>query len=161
MRYLRVVRKARWDPAVAESGVCYEWQADALGDLRTTRNVLSVFQADNERMVHDVVTGLAAGRKNISHVDYAIIESESISCLGIRQPVRSDGQTLYRPANEIHYDVVELTAVDLVALMKLIKVDDVVRIPQRQVKGLLLVAVENGLLDMSLLTESLADSLSP
>ena len=82
MHYLRVVRKARWKPAVAEDGVCYERQTDALGDLRTTMNALSVFQADNNRMVNDVVTGLAAGRNNISPVDYAIIDSEIISGLG-------------------------------------------------------------------------------
>lgn len=161
MHCLRVVRRARWKSAVAEDGVCYERQTDALGDLRTTMNALSVFQADNNRMVNDVVTGLAAGRNNISPVDYAIIDSEIISGLGIRQPVRSDGKTPYRPANELHYDVVELTAVDLVALMKLIKVDNVARIPPRRVKNLLLAAVKNDLLDLSSLTECLAGSLSP
>ena len=161
MRYLRVVRRARWEPVVADDGAGYEWQADALDDLRTRRNELSVFRADTDCMVDDVVTGLAAGRDDISHVDYAIIDGERIFGLGIRQPVRSVGQTPYHPANELHHDVVDLTAVDLVALVKLIKVDDVVRIPPRRVKYLLLAAVKNGTLDVSSLTERLAGSLSP
>ena len=161
MRYLRVVRRARWKPAVVGDCAGYEWQADALDDLRTRRNELSVFQADTDRMVNDVVTGLAAGRDNISPVDYALIDGDCISCLGIQRPVRSEGDTPYRPANELHHDIVKLTAADLMALMKLITVDDVVRIPPRRVKELLLTAIGNGLLEVSLLHEHLGGSLSP
>lgn len=75
-RYLRTVRRSRWAQPNWATGSTYEWQGDALGDLATAKNSLSVFLADSDDMVSYAVAALASKRSQLVNLDYAIIDSE-------------------------------------------------------------------------------------
>ena len=83
---LRTIRKSKWYkhervPWLVEG----ELQADALGDLRTSDNELSVWLVeDDESNLEQVVTALAVTRQRISNVDYALFDLQFLSELNIK-----------------------------------------------------------------------------
>ena len=141
-RFLRVVRQARWSrPSWTDNGAL-DWQADALSDLSTMRNSLSVYQADSDEMLHQVIAGFAANRDNLANVDYALIEGQLLDAMRL-QVVSSDGETPHTGANLLHHDIVNLTADNVLQLVRSISADDVRRVPARTVKAF----IQRGLAD--------------
>ena len=157
-RYLRSVRQARWSRPQWIVGTAIAWQGDALGDLSTQKNMLSVYLADSGDRVDQVVAALAANRCNLVNLDYVLIEGDVLSHLHL-QTVQEKGETMHRLVNELHYDIPELTAANVFALMKSISAEDVVRVPKPKVKALLQRAIQDDHLDIDRLSESLVRSL--
>ena len=56
-------------------------QSDALLDLRTQDNALSVFRVDEGAGIGRIVTALAATRENLSHLDYVVFDDAPTSVL--------------------------------------------------------------------------------
>ena len=114
---MRVVRQPRWhkNPEL-------DWlpdgdlQADALGELQTGGNALSVYRVENETGRERVIVALAANRDNLANLDYAIFDDAGLASIGvaINQP---DGQTPDLGVNRLHYDLANLTAGRLVQLV--------------------------------------------
>ena len=97
-RFLRVVRQARWSKPLWTDGNTLDWQGDALTDLATTKNSLSVYQADSDAMVHQVIAGLATNRDKLANVDYAMIEGQLLDEMNLRV-VPSDRGTPHSGVN--------------------------------------------------------------
>lgn len=119
MRFvLRKIRKARWYKHDRVSWLVEgELQADALDDLRTTGNRLSVYLVDDddtnlERVASALVT---ANTEYISDFEYAIISYEVFQELDIKTE-DSEGETPDGLVNSWHRDLLELTAAKIVAL---------------------------------------------
>lgn len=145
-RFLRVVRQARWSRPSWTDGHSPDWQGDALNDISTMRNSLSVYQADSDEMLHQVVAGFAANRDNLANVDYAMIEGQLLDSMNLLV-VSSDGETPHTGANRLHHNIVNLTADNILRLVQSISADDVKRVPARTVKTFIQRALADGQID--------------
>lgn len=154
-RFLRTVRKARWSNPSWAGGLASDQQGDALADFSTTSNALSVYLVDSEDAIQQVVAGLAAGRSSLSNLDYAVIEADLLDRMNL-QAVQTPGQTPHQEANNLHHDIVNLTAANVLGLVQSITINNVQRVPVQKVKAFLERSIRDGHID----TGALGDSLS-
>lgn len=119
---LRKIRKNRWYKTDETSWLPdNELQADALDDLRTKANELSVYSVDdNESNLGRVIAALAANTDHPSIIDFAIFSQEILEEIGVRAR-SSRGELLDDQANEWHYDLYELSASRILELARVIK----------------------------------------
>lgn len=109
--------------------------ADALLDLKTEKNKLSVYQVgypasnlddlnlDENQELKRVIIALASNRKYVTNFDYTLIDLNLLKELGI-VPHKSNGDTPDDYINRSHhYDIVELSVTKLLALAKLIQTE--------------------------------------
>ena len=157
-RYLRMVRRARWYRPDWTDGNTIDWQADALGDLSTGQNALSVYLADSDEMVNHAVAALAANRKNLANLDYAIIDGDLLTRMNL-QAVQNPGKTLHQLANGLHHDITNLTAANIFVLMQSITATSVTRVPHKHVKVLLERAINDGHIEKDKLRKCLTKAL--
>ena len=143
---LRTIRKAKWYSNENTSWLTEgELQADALNDLRTQHNKLSVWSIDDsQENLERVAVAYAANRETFSNVDYALFDSQILSELRIKFE-KSPGGT---PDDEVnsnwHIDLVELTASKLLKLaMAIMENDQIKRIPQKTIEKWILEAVNS------------------
>ena len=119
---LRKIHRANWYenpgiPWLAEG----ELQADALVDLATKDNALSVWYVEDDASnLELIVTVLAAKCEHISNFDYALFHQELLSELSIKlESIRGDSPD--EGANTLwHRHVVELSAPKLMELAEVI-----------------------------------------
>jgi hypothetical protein len=130
---LRKVRKSRWllseaEPWLAEGGV----QADALRDMETDANRLSVWMIhDDESNLDQVLAALAANCDYVTNIDYVLFPLSYLDDLGIAR-TRKLGSTLDRTTNEWHVDLGCLSASQLASLTERIAL---ARCCERRPKG--------------------------
>lgn len=153
---LRVIRKARWyrDENAAWLGEG-DFQADALSDLETKGNALSLwFVADDRSNLEQVVSALASTRQHISNLDYALVDQRFISENNLKlQTVISNSP--YEKANTWHRDLVELSASQLCALAKIIfEHGEKKRCTEKEILKLMARAIANGHIDRAKLIMS-------
>ena len=112
---LRKIRKARWNGVNSPSGV--KLSADALGDLTTSGNELSVYHVeDDSSNLERVIVALAANSEVFSNFDYALFSYEVPSTIGIALK-QTEGKTPDSVVNEKwHIDLTVATAETLLAL---------------------------------------------
>jgi len=116
---LRKIRKSKWYkhegiPWLAEDGL----QADALGDLQTSDNSLSVWKVkDDKSNLKRIITALAANGEHISNFDYALFDIQSLLQLNI-QTGNLKGNTPDKEANVWHLDLIQLSAQNLMDLAR-------------------------------------------
>jgi len=98
-----------------------ELQADALNDLGTKSNELSVYHiAPNKSNLDQVVVALAVNTTDPSNIDFALFEENIISELGIKIK-KSKGELADDQVNNWHSDLHELSASKLLSLALAIK----------------------------------------
>lgn len=156
---LRVIRKARWyrDENTAWLGEG-EFQADALADLETKGNALSLwFVADDRSNLEQVVSALASTRQRISNLDYALVDQKFIAENNLKlQSVISNSP--YEQANTWHRDLVELSASKLCVLAKIIfEYGEKKRYTEKDVLRLMARAIALGHIDRAKLNMSQDD----
>ncbi len=145
--FLRVVRQARWYKYpeldwLPDGGL----QADALGDLQTTGNELSVYRVENEMDRDRVIVALAANRDNLANLDYAVFDDAGLVSIGVAIS-QQDGQTPDLAVNRLHYNLVNLTAENLVQIAQAISSGEHVRISRKDIELKLRRSIESGELD--------------
>ena len=117
---LRKIRKNRWTEEIAWLPG-KELQADALNDLGTKSNELSVYHiAQNQSNLDQVVAALAVNTTDPSNIDFALIEENIVSELGIKIK-KSKGELADDQVNNWHSDLHELSASKLLSLAVAIK----------------------------------------
>ena len=94
-----------------------ELQADALGELKTERNKLSIyFVNDNAGVtVERIVAAFAARRERIVKFDYITFDSSLLTALELRSE-NTPGDTPDSGVNDNHVDLIQLTATKLTQL---------------------------------------------
>lgn len=104
--FFRKVRRAKWyreDPKgqATRDGL----QADALGDLRTQENLLSLFIVDDDLgNLERIAAALAANSVNPGNLDYVLLERQAIANLGYTE-ISNPGETPDRDVNNAHVDL--------------------------------------------------------
>ena len=147
-RFLRVTQRGRWEvyPVVSwlRPG---ELQAGVFLDLRTDQNVLSVYRADSDEDAVKIGVAIAATRRNIGDLDYAIIEESELTALGIT-PTQTEGGTPSSEVNRLHCDLTLLTMDKLIGLAQAISRGERSRIRRRRIERLLRSAFLSGDFDI-------------
>jgi hypothetical protein len=153
---LRKISKAKWliDPELGN-----ELQADALNDLRTGNNRLSVWFIETDHAnLNQVITALASNRERVEKVDYVLIDMTTLNqhSFTLRNIV---GDTPYEAANSFHRDLENLRARQILDLALMIQVSTKNRVAEKEVRQLLTRALNDGLLDESLIKQTLLAEL--
>lgn len=111
MFLLRAIRKAKW---YKNSGVPWladgELQSDALSDLTTSGNCLSMWQIDNDfSNLNRVIAALSSKRNILANFDYALIDQKFFEDRNIKIR-QSCGDTPDLDANaNWHWEICELS----------------------------------------------------
>lgn len=125
--WLRRIRKSKW---YKHSDVDWlppgEIQADAMSDISTNSNNLSVWWIDdNQTNLAQVIAALSAKRDHIDEFSYALIPISEIYYLNIKSE-QNIGDTPDQYANNSwHWNLLELTASNLLNLGKIIANGDI------------------------------------
>ena len=156
-RFFRKISKAKWyQDAGLEWLRAGELQADALNDLRTNENELSLFLIeDGDQNLERVVAAVASTGKSLRHVDYAELFSEELEGIDIR-PERSDGETHDQEVNrKWHFDARKLSAEKILALAHIVGAPGTkrARIPEAKVIEYVRKAVSDGFISRDALDE--------
>ena len=158
---LRKIRKGKWykNDSVLWIGE-NEIQADALGDIVTSSNTLSVWLVEDDKSnLEQIIIALASGCDNISNFDYALLDVDSLSSLGTKIETK-EGSTPYARANQWHRDLVELTTNKLFNLAEAIFVlSDRERVAEKTVLNWIKDAVRNGQIDKMKLSAGITKKL--
>lgn len=122
-----------------------ELQADALLDLRTMGNELSLWDVSDLSVEQRVAVALAANRNNLDHLDYAVLD------VGEPRPLRSSmreetGNTPDSVANALHVNLYNVTVEVVSRLASMIAVSAQKRILRKDLKGFLLAGLQSGTL---------------
>ena len=157
-RFLRVIRQGRWGRPTWKADIPQQWQADALTDLATQGNALSVFLVDTQQATNQVIAGLAAKRMNLTNFDYAIIDSNLLTNLGVRTEPQT-GETLHHEANDLHHNIVELTAINTLMLVQSIPPESVTRVPWKSVGEIVKQEIEAGYIQKHSVSEGILDKI--
>ena len=161
MPLLRKITKPKWyDTPWLPAG---DVPADALVDLRTQRNELSVWHVEpDETNLNAVIAALASNQTTrVANLDYVLLADEAVAALGI-QCVKTDGDSPHRDANtRWHCDLVELTATKVVRLAEEMKRREAEhkRLMPNIVKSILLSALQAGALQRGSVTPELLAEL--
>ncbi len=124
--------------------------ADPLGDLSTLDNKLSVWYVDDaQQNLGRVSAALAAGREKIDKLDYALIDIDTLTRLGIESK-KTPGESPDDHANKNwHYDLHRLSGKALTSLAKAIlpQTESRARLLPKKVKELIKAGLSNAELD--------------
>lgn len=163
--FRRIDHKRFWD---RERGSEEEWlrdedvRADALIDLRTDRNTLSVYvlRSREETNIHRVVAALAARRTTVDKMDFALLNLESLQRLGLELR-QIGGDTPDATVNEWHRDLSFLTAERVTEIAMAIHLEGQFgRVQEKKVGRLIRESLEARHLDEALVTESVRTAIT-
>ena len=141
--FLRIVQKSRWHPKPEWNGWGHDdLQGDALLDLQTKGNALSVFSVDEGAEIDRIVSALAATRQYLSNLDYVVFDDVSLMSSGIAF-IHTDGATPDKEVNDVHYDLVDLTISKLVQVARIVSKCNRQRITKSTIKNKLQLALKD------------------
>lgn len=157
---LRKIRKSRWYPKdwLSENDL----QSDALGDLNTKSNELSIWVIDNDKSNLDrIISALAARCDTISNFDYTLFDQEFFSKNNFKIK-KTKGVSADPAANDQwHLDLFELSASKILELAKHIRdKGEKLRIQEKQIKNLISDAIKNGKISIEQLEEGIKSKIS-
>jgi hypothetical protein len=142
--FLRRITKTKWlerNPSWLQGD---DIPADPLGDLRTQSNKLSVWQVeDDQPLLMQVAMAMTTMSGNVSHFHYALIDQVAFKKINIKVE-DAPGNSHYKQANTLHYNLIELSASDLVQLARVIYDSKMGFIPKDKLLPSLAKAVESG-----------------
>ncbi len=158
-QYLRSIRQSRWSRPQWLDSSRNEVQADALKDLTTRENQISVYRVGSERDIDRITIALAATRDNLQNVDYAVFDDAEFQDIGIRIK-QSSGATPDSRVNRLHHDISNLTVRQVCALAAIIANGKIDRRPRSKIRIGMQRAIERGDLDREVMKESILSRLS-
>lgn len=155
---LRTIRKSKW---YKHEGVPWlpagEFQADALFDLKTESNRLSLWQVKDDRSnLNRVLAAVAANKDHPSNLDYALFNEDTILSLNLTL-VQTDGESADNEVSVMwHRELIELSASRLLQLAKGIFTDaERERVSEANVLQLIARAVKAREIDLTRLKENI------
>jgi hypothetical protein len=159
---LRKIRRSKWYSK--EEGIDWlpeeEVQADALTDLITKSNQLSVWFVPEDRgNISKIVAALSLSGDNVSVVDYALLNVEILSKEGF-QIAENPGGTPFESANLWHRDIVNLSAGKVLKLVTILKKAEKNRCLDKQALEHIKEALRDGKVDLSKINLKLHQSLT-
>jgi len=136
-------------------------QADALVDLSTKNNELSVWYITDEKSNFErIISALAAYRDHLSNFDYVLFDKKFLDENNIKIR-KTKGISLDEEVNELwHFDLYELSALKIVNLAKTILDNgEIKRIQERDVGRLIRKAITSGNINFEKLNENIKEKI--
>lgn len=141
-----------------------EVPADAVTDLKTTFNKLSIFEVENqEESVNRVITALAANRNSIQKFDYILLEKRKFMDVqrqygfNVKETL---GKTPDEQVNDWHQNLVELTDQRIVEFAKaLVYNGKKYRKPKKEINRMVREGILNGFIERKLMSQRLLSKL--
>ena len=131
-----------------------EIQSDALRDLQTEDNTLSVYKVDSGDDIARVVVAMAANRDNVSNFDYAIFDDTALISSNVSFLQKNGGTPDYE-VNQLHHDVTNLTVLNVVQMAQAISQGERKRVSGKTLKAQMQLALEKDQLDPAKVKEKL------
>ncbi len=123
--------------------------ADALQDVSTDENALSVWEAGEDSASFDrVVAAIASNREYLQKIDFLVFDSTLVKDLGLKME-RKPGETLDEYANASwHFDLIHLSVSDLSCLANAMFANaNIKRLYEKDLVRLLRTSIGNGHID--------------
>ena len=158
------LRKIRWDYWASiqaeEEGAQNPFPADPLADLAPKDNRLSVYliEPNDDRQLERVLAALAATRQSLNLIDFTLFDESLLKDLHLAY-VQKPGSTFDPVVNGLHWEIVHLTAEDLVAMARALSVLDPDRREEPEVGNLISRGLCAGHIDQTKLQSALIDRL--
>lgn len=156
---LRTLRKNKFIRELQPVWVAHDdIQADALKDLETSDNDLSVWLvADDLSNLNRVLAAVAANRDQLANIDFALISEEALSQLGILLR-KTPSVTPDHEVSLLHRDISQLTARQVASLAHAISKDaQLDRRSKSQIQAMLLVSITTNYIDRASLKPDVAN----
>jgi hypothetical protein len=141
---IRKIDWAKWKAYDISNGIGIISADLITKDLKTSSNALSLWFADSEDRVEDVVLALVSNYKIINIIDIIKIDRRAIEGKGL--PLRQeDGNTFYLAYKSNHYNLTNLTYESLGCFIELILENktNVTRIKVKDIKSILRNGIDN------------------
>ena len=157
--FLRMIRQGRWLKHPA-----WDWlgkddiHSDALIDLQTTGNALSVFKVESDDDINRIVVALAANRTEVKNLDYVVFDDVALVSSDISF-AQKEGDTPDDAVNQLHHDVYNLTAFKLAKIAQAVSLCEMQRVPQKTLKTQLQQGVAGHQLDPQKMNERLLSKI--
>lgn len=159
---LRKVRRARWVKTEYPWLTSSEFQADALDDLKTDKNILSLWfvkDIDDTVVLNRIIAALGANGDNLAVVDFVLIDEEKFIDLSLHLEEVA-GDTKDQIVNNLHRDLVDLSGRNLFALAQLINDENnVKRVPKSDVARCIKASIASGFINSTEVNESILKKL--
>lgn len=116
--FLRAINRENW-PEPEEHATIHDLDADALNDLKTQENTMSVWYAENEEDLHSAIVAYLASMDKwveLEAVEFIAINLKDVEAAGIKCDkipnftYISEYQTKHRDLIELKYDSIEKLA---------------------------------------------------
>lgn len=156
----RFINKAKWykndNVAWLAEG---DLQADALKDIETKGNALSVWRVENlEQDLERLITLHAATKQHPHAVDYVVLDFDLLVTNGFKL-TKTIGNIPDPDVANWHHDIIELSAKRLLELASIIQVHEKIRVSEKNITRYLLRAIEVGTLSASQIDPQLLQRL--
>jgi hypothetical protein len=157
---LRKIRRSKWFAGAVDWLPVGELQADALGDLATKSNELSLwFVPDDRGNLTEVIAALSLSGDHVSVVEYALIDLDLCRDRGF-EIAENPGATPFDGANHWHRDLVRLTAGNVLNLAELVIHAPQERCHHKDVLTYVAQAVNSGKVNISKIRPDLHQSVT-
>ena len=158
-KFLRMTRQGRWlKYPDLEWMSQHDIQSDALNDLQTKDNTLSVYRVVSGEDTERVVVALAANRRNLANMDYAVFEDVALASIPVNI-TQQMGETPDEKVNRLHYDITDLTVESIAQLAKVVSSGRHDRIPKKKIETELRRSIRAGILDRDKLEPQLLEKI--
>ncbi|MFH1563085.1 MAG: hypothetical protein ABIF11_06695 [Nitrospirota bacterium] len=136
-------------------------QADALKNFKTKENALSVYEVENELTdIERILAAIAGTRDNVQEVEYASFDSNLLAEHEIKTN-KIKGDTADDEVNNLHIDLIDLTAKQLYLLASSIQKDGkLIRILKKEIGIKITEGLKEGYLDKNKINEKLLHKLA-
>lgn len=140
-----------------------EIQADAVTDLRTSENSLSIYIVPSEEAVERVIVALASTRNKFENIDFATLKYDDFQVLQTEYNFILESVPRKTPdelVNSWHKELIELTDRKIVELAKAIIITgQKERILGEKIKKLIVEGIDNKVLDKTKVSPSLLEKI--
>lgn len=163
MSYLvRKISRSKWQGC--GDSIEQAISADAATNcLKTTKNTLSVWFAEQEADIANAKLALLAALERFDAVDVVVLEVESLIAQELHLQ-ETDGLTAAKSLANLHRDISTLTLVELEKVAKLVQAKIVAKQTERIMRGnfqkIIKAAVADGVIDMADLPPKMAADMA-
>lgn len=160
---LRRIKKTRWYGTDRLSWLpTNHFQADALQDLKTEDNKLSVYViSDDRNNLKRVIAAMAANCDTLSHFDFFLVDQNILKALGIKYE-NVPGDLKDEIVNKWHQDLVNLSAQQIFKIGNAVKdPSNRDRIPWQNVRDYLVESIKMDWVSLDQLSASIKRKVQP
>lgn len=142
--FVRKISRNKWPSNMCDIN---DLSADAISDLRTTNNTLSIWRVDSEDELEHAILALAASSKvsRIENMSIVWIDEKELEKYGIKISDKEPGDTVVDDLKRTHRDICDVTYKSLgdiarIILSEINEKEHVKRITKTEVRNLLVSA---------------------